>query len=552
MNFFKEAFRRKTIDDIKAQSEEDSGPRLHRVLTARDVFNHGVGAIIGTGIFVLTGLAAANIAGPAVILSFVLAGLACAFVSFAYAEQASMIPVSGSAFTYAYATLGELLAWIIGWDLLLEYAVGASAVASGWSAYFQSVLKGLGLHLPAALSVAPANLPVWQVVSTITCLLAGIFLFARAGQSSARNGNTSNATAGDTSKKTNSNPGDTGNTSSNALSRVGGAVLLLLGVYFGYNTVTHLTSIDLPAVLIVGFINFWLVKGVSHTAKMTSVFVIIKLAVVIFFIAVGAFHIDPANYTPFLPFGWSGVLAGAGTVFFAFIGFDAVTTLSEECKDPQKDVPKGVIGSLAVCTVLYVLVAAIMTGAIAYNLLGGAGEGAPMAKVLDHIGLTWATPLVSIGAMAGITSVLVVLLYGQSRIMMRMSKDGLVSPVFGKVSARFRTPVWSILIWGLIVAFSAGLVPIGELAELTSIGTLFAFVIVSIGVIVLRKLEPNRYRGFRCPGFPYVPISGALLSFILMLSLPGITWLRFLAWMGLGLVVYVFYSRKNSRLGQKK
>lgn len=538
MNFFKEAFRRKTIDDIKAQSEEDSGPRLHRVLTARDVFNHGVGAIIGTGIFVLTGLAAANIAGPGVILSFVLAGLACAFVSFAYAEQASMIPVSGSAFTYAYATLGELLAWIIGWDLLLEYAVGASAVASGWSAYLQSVLKGVGLHLPAALSVAPPNLPVWQVLATITCLLAGIFLFARAGQTSARDGKTA-ATEG----------GASGN---NIVARAGGIALLLLGAYFGYNTVTHLTSIDLPAVLIVGFINFWLVKGVSHTAKMTSVFVIIKLAVVIFFIAVGAFHIDPANYTPFLPFGWSGVLAGAGTVFFAFIGFDAVTTLSEECKDPQKDVPKGVIGSLAVCTVLYVLVAAIMTGAIAYNLLGGAGEGAPMAKVLDNIGLTWATPLVSVGAMAGITSVLVVLLYGQSRIMMRMSKDGLVSPVFGKVSARFHTPVWSILIWGLIVAFSAGLVPIGELAELTSIGTLFAFVIVSIGVIVLRKLEPDRYRGFRCPGFPYVPIAGAVLSFILMLSLPGITWLRFLAWMGLGLVVYVFYSRKNSRLGRKK
>lgn len=541
MNFWKEAFRRKTIDDIKAQSDEDSGPRLHRVLTARDVFNHGVGAIIGTGIFVLTGLAAANIAGPGVILSFVLAGLACAFVSFAYAEQASMIPVSGSAFTYAYATLGELLAWIIGWDLLLEYAVGASAVASGWSAYLQSVLKGLGIHLPAVLSVAPPNLPVWQVLSTVACLLAGIFLIARGSKSTVADATGSNTNT-DTVDKV-SNPW---------LGRIGGGLLLVLAAYFGYNTIIHLTSVDLPAVLIVAFVNFWLVKGVSHTAKMTSVFVVIKLAVVIFFIAVGAFHIDTANYSPFLPFGWSGVLAGAGTVFFAFIGFDAVTTLSEECKDPQSDVPKGVIGSLAVCTVLYVLVAAIMTGAIAYNLLGGAGEGAPMAKVLDHIGLTWATPLVSVGAMAGITSVLVVLLYGQSRIMMRMSKDRLVSPVFGKVSPRFRTPVWSILIWGLIVAFSAGLVPIGELAELTSIGTLFAFVIVSIGVIVLRKLEPDRHRGFRCPGYPYVPIAGAVLSFILMLSLPGITWLRFLAWMGLGLVVYVFYSRKHSRLGQKK
>ena len=213
------------------------------------------------------------------------------------------------------------------------------------------------------------------------------------------------------------------------------------GAAFGLDTYKHLTSVDLPAVLIVAFINFWLIKGVKHTAKMTSVFVVIKLAVVLFFIAVGAFHIDTANYSPFLPFGWSGVLTGAGVVFFAFIGFDAVTTLSEECKDPQKDVPKGVIGSLVVCTILYVLVAAVMTGAISYSMLGGTSEGAPMAKVLDHIGLTWATPLVSVGAIAGITSVLIVLLYGQSRIMMRMAKDGLVSPVFGKVSERFRTPV---------------------------------------------------------------------------------------------------------------
>ncbi len=476
--FWRPLWRRKSITSIEAESAEENGPRLRRVLDARDVFNHGVGAIIGTGIFVLTGVAAANIAGPGILVSFVLAGLACAMVSFAYAEQASMIPVSGSAYTYAYATLGELVAWIIGWDLLLEYAVGASAVASGWSAYFQSILHGLGWHLPAALAAAPSD---WTIL---------------------------------------------------------------------HSWLAWPSSIDLPAVLIVSFINFWLIKGVNHTAKMTSVFVVIKLLVVVFFIAVGAFHIEPANYSPFLPFGWSGVMAGAGTVFFAFIGFDAVTTLSEECKEPQKDVPKGVIWSLVVCTMLYVLVAVVMTGAISYSDLGGAGEGAPMAKVFNHIGLNWATPLVSVGAIAGITSVLVVLLYGQSRIMMRMAKDGLVSPIFGKISARFHTPVWSIVCWGVLVALSAGLVPIGELAELTSIGTLFAFVIVSVGVIVLRRLEPSRPRGFRCPGYPYVPILGAIFSLILMLSLPAITWLRFAIWMFIGLLVYVVYSKRHSKLSK--
>jgi APA family basic amino acid/polyamine antiporter len=471
--------RRKTLDQIKAEGEAENHPdshgghggaRLNRVLTARDVFNSGVAAIIGTGIFVLTGVAAANVAGPGIILSFVLAGLACAFVSFAYAELSSMIPVSGSAYTYAYATLGEIFAWIIGWDLLLEYAVGASAVASGWSAYFQSILHGFGITLPHVISVA--------------------------------------------------------------------------------NNTGGLHSVDLPAIAIVCFINYWLIKGVSHTARMTSIFVVVKLLVVAFFIAVGAFHIDAVNYTPFLPFGWSGVLTGAGVVFFAFIGFDAVTTMSEECKEPQKDVPRGVIGSLVVCTALYVIVAAIMTGAIPFSQLAGAGEGAPMAKVLEHIGFAWASPLVSVGIIAGITSVLIVLLFAQSRIMMRMSKDGLVLPVFGKISERYRTPTWSIVIWGCVVAFTAGCLPIAELSELTSIGTLFAFVIVSLGVIVLRVKEPDKPRGFRTPGYPYVPALGALMSFGLMCSLPAVTWMRFVIWMALGFCVYFVYSRKHSKLNK--
>lgn len=470
-NLLADLSRRKTLKSIQDQKESEhaEGHRLNRVLTARDVFASGVAAIIGTGIFVLTGVAAANVAGPGIILSFVLAGLACAFVSFAYAELSSMIPVSGSAYTYAYATLGEIFAWIIGWDLLLEYAVGASAVASGWSAYFQSILAGLGMALPHSISVA--------------------------------------------------------------------------------STHGH-TSIDLPAVLIVCFINYWLIKGVKHTARMTSVFVVIKLTVVAFFIAAGAFHVDAANYTPFLPFGWKGVLTGAGVVFFAFIGFDAVTTMSEECKDPQEDVPKGVIGSLVVCTVLYVLVAAIMTGAVPFAQLGGAGEGAPMAKVLNHIGFSWAAPLVSVGVIAGITSVLIVLLFAQSRIMMRMSKDGLVLPIFGKISTRYQTPTWSIIIWGALVALTAGLLPIGELAELTSIGTLFAFIIVSVGVIVLRYKEPDHRRGFLCPGHPYVPALGAILSLILMLSLPAVTWIRFSLWMVIGLLAYFAYSHKHSLLNR--
>lgn len=471
---FGSLLRRKTLESILTQGESEhaEGHRLNRVLTARDIFASGVAAIIGTGIFVLIGVAAANNAGPGIIISFVMASIACGFVSFAYAEFASMIPVSGSAYTYAYATLGEIFAWIIGWDLLLEYAVGASTVASGWSAYFQSILAGFGWHLPHVIAVASA------------------------------------------------------------------------GTSAGFD------SIDLVAMLIVLFINYWLIKGVEHTAKMTSIFVVVKLLVVGFFIAVGAFHIDTANYSPFLPYGWSGVFTGAGVVFFAFIGFDAVTTMAEECKDPQKDVPKGVLSSLIVCTILYVLVAAIMTGALSYAALGGEGEGAPMVKVLDHIGFGWASPLVSVGIIAGITSVLIVTLFAQSRIMMRMSKDGLVWPVFSKLSAHNQTPTWSIVICGTLVALTAGLLPIGELSQLTSIGTLFAFIIVSVGIIVLRVKEPDHPRGFVCPGYPYVPALGAIMSFMLMCSLHAETWIRFVVWMGLGLIIYFVYSKQNSLLGR--
>lgn len=564
MSLFNKILRRKSVQDLQHGGDDAEGPKLNKVLTSRDVFNHGVAAIIGTGIFVLTGVAAHDHAGPGIILSFLLAGLACAFVSFAYAELASMIPVSGSAYTYTYATLGEIFAWLIGWDLLLEYAVGASAVAVGWSAYFQNVLKAVGLHLPSYLSHAPDAVP-WQAV-----LLASVTLTVGViGMLKSRD----------------------------ALKGLGGAKTLLTGLAStalagfgavkGWEVFTHLTSVDLPAILIVLFINFFLIKGVSHTAKMTAVFVVIKLAVIIFFIGVGIWEIDTANYHPFLPFGWHGVFTGAAIVFFAYIGFDAVTTLAEECKDPQKDVPKGVIGSLVVCTILYILVAAIMTGAMSYLLLGGSEIAAPMSRVLDHLGYWWASPFVSIGAIAGITSVLIVLLFGQSRIMMRMAKDGLIAPLFGKIHEKYRTPVWSIAIWGLLVAMIAGLLPISELAELTNIGTLAAFVMVCAGVIILRVKEPDRPRKFRCPDMPLVkptgnfmvscatrllslkpetearlrsavaglawmliPILGAGMSLIFMVSLPGITWIRFMIWMAIGLAIYFYYGRKHSKLNR--
>lgn len=596
MSLLQNLFRRKSLEQLTDGVSDGEGPKLNKILTARDVFSAGVAAIIGTGIFVLTGVAANQYAGPGITLSFLLAGMVCAFVAFSYAELSSMIPVSGSAYTYAYATLGEIIAWIIGWDLLLEYAVGASAVAVGWSAYLQNVFRSLGFHLPDVLSHAPESIPWSALVAAIALIVLGVIAL-RNCLKTLRNANA-------------------GARFTTMAGTVGSLALLVFGGVKAFDVVRHLTSIDLPAILIIAFLNFWLVKGVKHTARMTAVFVVIKLAVIMLFIFLGIWHIHTANYHPFMPFGFHGVLAGAAIVFFAYIGFDAVTTLAEECKEPQKDVPKGVLGSLAVCTVLYLLVAGIMTGVMSYKLLGGTEAAAPMARVLDFLGYWWASPLVSAGAIAGITSVLIVLLFGQSRIMMRMSRDGLIAPVFGKIHAKYRTPVWSILIWGALIALTSGLLPIGELAELTNIGTLAAFVLVCVGVLVLRKSEPLRQRKFRCPSYPavppvmaslalltavvlpfvwstapwtasllgltvaltltfwipfalsvlfvglhvvqrrfdidWMPVLGALSSFGLMLGLPETTWLRFVIWMGIGLVIYGLYGRRHSLLNSRR
>lgn len=513
------------------EEASSTGHSLKKVLTARDIFVAGLAAIIGTGIFILTGTAAHDYAGPSVVLSFVLAGMACAIVAFSYAEISSMIPISGSAYTYSYATLGEIVAWMIGWDLVLEYAVGASCVAVGWSGYLQSLLHAAGYSLPAYLSKAPDNVPWSAVILAAGCTIFGILGLA--------------------TYFTRNEEGRKPSRFSPPVQLTGGLALTAFGLFEAVQVVRHLTSVDLLAVLIVAFLSIWLMKGVKETLQMTTVFVAIKLVVITVFIALGILHIDAANFHPFMPMGWHGMMTGAAVVFFAYIGFDGVTTLAEECKDPQHDLPKGILSSLVVSTILYVLVAAIVVGAVSYTVLDGTGEAAPLAKVLDLIGDKWAIPLISAGAIAGLTSVLMVSILGQSRLFMRMAKDGLLPPVFASIHPKHQTPRLSILICAILVAVAAGLLSVNELAILTNIGTLAAFCLVCIGVIILRYTEPDRPRKFRCPGSPWLPALGALASFGLMCALPGLTWIRFAVWMVIGLVVYFAYSRRNSLLHDK-
>ncbi|KAF1856844.1 hypothetical protein Lal_00044618 [Lupinus albus] len=506
-------FRRKPVQSMvdeaaaeqAAAGDHPTGTQgLRKVLTARDVFAAGLAAIIGTGIFILTGVAAHDHAGPAVILSFVIASVACAIVAFSYAELSSMIPVSGSAYTYTYATLGELFAWLIGWDLVLEYAVGASCVAVGWSAYLQSVLKTMGLALPAVLSKAPAHVP-WPSV-----------LAAKDRQQIARRSN--------------------------------GRYRTRLRHPRRHAHRQHRCSRHWHR----GLADLVLIRGVRESLKMTSVFVVIKLLVISIFIALGIGHVNPANLVPFMPFGLPGLLTGAAVVFFAYIGFDGVSTLAEECRDPQRDLPKGILGSLAVSTVLYILVALVTVGAVSYTALGGSAAAAPLAHVLELLDYKWAVPLLSVGALAGLTSVLIVSILAQSRVLMRMSKDGLLPPVFSRINAKTGTPRVGLIICAVVIATAAGLLNVSELALLTNIGTLAAFVLVCSGVVILRKKEPAWPRKFRCPGAPYLPIAGAVASFALMLCLPLDSWIRFFVWMGLGLIVYFAYSRKRSLLQKQQ
>ncbi|MBK5296148.1 MAG: amino acid permease [Vicinamibacteria bacterium] len=459
----------KSIEQLVSDVEH-GGKALKRTLTAFDLTLLGIGAIIGTGIFVLTGTAAANQAGPGIVLSYLAAGLACAFAALCYAEFASMIPIAGSAYTYAYATLGEIVAWMIGWDLILEYAVGSMTVAVGWSGYFQRILLGFGLHLPLWMTASP-----WAT---------------------------------------------------------DGAV------------------INLPAAIIVLCITGLLVVGVRESARFNAAMVAIKLVAVVFFIAAGATFVKPENWSPFMPYGFSGVMAAAAVVFFAYIGFDAVSTTAEEAKNPQRDLPIGIIASLVVCTVLYLAVAAVLTGILPVVEYKANAQflNAPVGFALAVIDQDWAAGLVSAGAVAGITSVLLVMLMSQPRIFFAMSRDRLLPPGASKVHPRFKTPYVTTIITGVVVAVCAALVPIQILGEMTSIGTLFAFMIVCAAVMMLRVQRPEAKRPFKVPGGFVIPALGIVSCLYLMLNLPVATWVRFLGWLNIGMLIYWVYGRVHSPL----
>ncbi len=466
-------FRTKSINKVIAESET-GGSRLQRSLSAFDLTMIGIGAIIGAGIFALTGNAAATKAGPAVVLSFVLSGIGCAFAGLCYAEMAAMIPVAGSAYTYAYATLGELFAWIIGWALVLEYAVGAITVAISWSGYLVRFLeKGFDIHLPFEWVNG------YMVTQTDA---AGI---------------------------------------------------------------VHHGLFNVPAVLLVCAITVLLIVGVKESARATSAIVFIKIAAVLLFIGIGATHVNTANWSPFVPFGPWGIVQGAGTIFFAYIGFDAVTTMSEEAKNAQRDLPIGIIASLVVCTILYIAVAGVLTGMVPYLELK---DPAPVTLALSRAGVSWGVTLVSIGALAGLGSVVMVMMMGQPRVFLAMSRDGLLPAGISKIHPKYQTPARSTILTGVVVATCASTMSTEIAGNLTSMGTLFAFVLVCLGVLVLRKTDPSRPRPFKAPLVPVVPVLGMLTCLGMMAGLDGATWINFFVWLAIGLCIYFSYGKRHSVL----
>src|SRR5438093_694423 len=503
-------FRTKPLSMLLEEMKGEN--RLRRILGPVQLTALGVGAIIGTGIFILTGVAAHDRTGPALMLSFVLAGLACVFAALCYAEFASMVPVAGSAYTYAYATLGELFAWIIGWDLNLEYAVGSATVAHGWSAHFQEFIP----IFHEGISAIPAQLPAhFQTAPINYCVSVG--------------------------------------------AKCPHTGFVATGSYF-----------DLPAILITFILTIILVKGIRESATFNAFMVAIKLVIVLMVIGIGIFLINPANWHPFAPYGYTGVsffgntilgghapggeplgmFAGAAIIFFAYIGFDSVSVHSEEAREPAKDVPKGIIWSLIICTILYIAVSAVLTGMVPYKEIN---IDAPVVDAFKRAGVVWMQYLVAAGAMTGITSVLLVMMLSQPRVMLALGRDGLVpNSFFGAIHPKFRTPWKSTILTGLFVATMAGFLPLSILAEMTSIGTLFAFVIVCGAVLVMRRTNPNANRPFRAPLVPLVPILGILTCLLLMFSLPAENWYRLIIWLAIGLLIYFLYGRRHSVMAQQR
>ena len=501
-------FARKNIDELQADASAEGAHALKRELSAGNLVSLGIGAIIGTGIFVLTGTAAAQHAGPAIVLAFVLAGIACVFAGLCYAEFASMIPVAGSAYTYGYATLGELIAWIIGWDLVLEYLVGAATVAAGWSGYVNSVLHDVGIHLPPSLTNPPGALV--QPPDTDT--------WVRRTEALAR-----------------------------SLAEQGINIDSLPQAQGGFNLIAAVGILVVTSLLVL---------GIKESARFNNAAVAVKLTVVGLFILAGGYYVlshwgqTVDNWTPFIPdskgprqFGWDGIVAAGGVIFFAYIGFDAVSTTAQEAKNPQRDMPIGILGSLLVCTVLYILVSGIMTGIVSYPRLDVAE---PIAVAIEATGYGWLAALIKVGAIAGLTSVMLVMLMSQPRIFLAMSRDGLLPPLFGRLHPRFRTPWVSSLLTGGVCALLTGLYDVATLSHLVSIGTLLAFAIVCGGVWYLRVAEPDRPRPFRAPLVPLVPIAGIAVCFFLMSRLPTEAWERLVGWLALGLVIYFVYGRRHS------
>ncbi len=477
-------FRKKSITQSLEHDSADANG-LRRSLGAANLVGLGIGAIIGTGIFVLTGVAAANYAGPALTISFVISALGCLFAGLCYAEFASMIPVAGSAYAYSYSTLGEFIAWFIGWDLILEYLFAAGTVAVGWSGYVSSFFEGIGIHIPYSISQSPFGFSTqegWYMTGSI---------------------------------------------------------------------------INFPAIFIISLMTVLLVLGIKQSATLNNIIVFIKVAVILLFIGFGISYISVDNWVPYIPeetspghFGISGILRGAGVIFFAYIGFDAVSTVAQEAKNPQKDMPKGILFSLLICTILYIAVTAILTGMVHYSELD---HPAPIAYAIDKVGggLQWLSPFVKIGAIAGLSSVVLVMMLGQSRIFYSMSRDGLLPKLFSGVHKQYGTPYKSTILTGSVSALVAGLLPINILGELVSIGTLMAFVIVCVSIIVLRKTNPGINRPFRTPWVPLVPLLGAGICLVQMISLPWDTWLRLIVWMAIGFVIYFTYGIKHSKLNIK-